>query len=665
MNTLSNTLGGLVVVAALLQTPGSSSDGIWQPIAGSSDALKSFSESLGSAAPQISAFKLDDERLNQRLLKASRQLTSDSPVISIPMPDRTYMEFRVQETEVMPKELATSLKFKTYRGESVPNPRTTARFENGPEGFRAVVFTANVRVFVEPFGGLERAYASYAAARRPAQTTAQTAEANPPRCQVTAAGVKPFIAGAAGARSGGAGQKPAPADLPGTTLRTYRLAVAATGEYTAFHHGTVDSALRAIGATIHRVNEVYENELGITFTLVPGERKIVFTDAAKDPFTNADADKLMLENQNLLDAKIGKGNYDIGHVFSTGAGGKAFAGVCDVQYKGRGTTGRGSPIGEPFDIDYVAHEIGHQLGGNHTFNSTLGACGGGTRFANTAFEPGSGSTVLGYAGICDAADLEQNSHPYFHAATLQEIRDYVVGGPGSTCAATAGTGNTPPTVSVTSPITIPKSTPFRLAGQGVDKEQTTLYYAWEQLDLGAEAPPDNDSDGKARPTFRSYPPVTIATRTFPALDVLLSGATRVGEFLPAHPRALTFRLTARDEVSPAGGFGFADVNVTVSNDGPFAVTSPTANASTAAGASLAIAWTVNGTDQSPISCGKVAILLSVDDGKSTAAELAKSTPNDGAETVFLPAGATSAKARVTVECLNQPFFAVSGSFAIK
>jgi len=667
MTRLFSFGGGLVVAATILQGQSPSSDGLWQPIVAAADRLRAFSADLGQVNPtRLAAFKLSTGQLLARLAKAGRTLTDDSPTISLPMPDGTYLNFQVQETEVMSKELADSLKFRTYRGRGVRNRRVTTRFEYGPEGLRALVFTTDGRVFIEPVVRPEPAYVSYSVLQ-PQNRPSPQANANPgpPRCQVTAEDAErmrtrfPVAVG----RPEGSPQRSEP---PGTLLRTYRLAVGATAEYVKFHGGTVDSAARAIGATMQRVNEVYENDLGISFRLVSSERDLIHTNAATDPYTNDDADKLLTENQRFLDTKIGSGNYDIGHVLSTGAGGKAFAGVCNSSFKGQGATGKATPVGDPFDIDYVAHEIGHQFGANHTFNTTLGACGSRNRFARTAFEPGSGSTVLGYAGICAEGDLQRNSQAYFHAGTLREIRDFLIPGPGGSCATTSSTHNTPPVATVApSAVTIPRSTPFRLTGSAKDAEEPALLYTWEELDLGVSAPPEGDGDGYPRPLFRSYAPSSAETRVFPALDVIQSLKPRIGETLPMTARRMVFRFTARDASNPAGGFGFADVAVKVADAGPLTVTKPAAGAIVAAGSSLAIAWTVNGTDKGDVVCTHVKLRLSLDDAASIAFELLPSTLNDGAESATIPVDARAGRARVLVECASQPFFGISNPFTIK
>ena len=449
--------------------------------------------------------------------------------------------------------------------------------------------------------------------------------------------------------------------LHGDNLRTYRLALAANVEYSTFHGGTTVSVHNALVVAVNRVNTVYERDLAVHLDLVANNDLLIFL-VEPDPYTNNNGSAMLTQNVTTLNSVIGLANYDVGHVFSTGGGGVAGLGVVCGANKARGVTGLPTPTGDPFYIDYVAHEMGHQFRGNHTFNGTTSNCGGGNRNAATAWEPGSGSTVMAYAGICGAENLQPNSDDLFHVGNLiNEMQPFVTTGNGSLCGVSTPTGNTAPTVNGGADITIPANTPFSLTASATDPNSPVLSYVWEEMDLGTAAPPNTD-DG-SRPIFRTFNVLSSPTRTFPKLADILSGAATpaFGEAWPTANRTMNFRVTVRDNFA-GGGASTADlVQVTVvAAAGPFTITAPNTAVSWTGGATEAVTWNVAGTTAPPISAANVSISMSTDGGTTFPVVLAASTPNDGSENIVVPNLPTTT-ARVRVQAVGNSFFDINNA----
>ena len=463
---------------------------------------------------------------------------------------------------------------------------------------------------------------------------------------------------------------PVTAAASGTQLRTYRLALAADGEYTtavcAPNPAAVACAMNAMAVSMNRVNGIYEREVAVRMVLIANDDQIVYTDGATDPYTDsnpAPTFPMLSQNQSNLDSVIGSANYDIGHVFSTGGGGVADLQVpCMTGSKAHGVTGNSHPVGDGFDVDYVAHEMGHQFGGRHSFNGTTGSCSG-NRSSVSAYEPGSGSTVMAYAGICGAEDLQPHSDDTFHSRNFDEIVAFSTGA-GNSCAVVTPTGNLAPTVNAGVAHTIPKQTPFTLTGSATDPDGDPLTYMWEEFDLGSSTNATTILTGDqsaVRPIFRSFVPLTVPSRTFPRLSDILNNVATIGESMSTRNRTMTFRLTARDNRTGGSGVNYASTTVTINAAaGPFVVTQPDSALSWAGNTSQTVTWNVAGTNAAPVSCANVAIDLSTDGGNTFPTSLMASTPNDGSEAVTIPNTPTT-QARVRVSCVGNIFFDISNA----
>ena len=601
--------------------------------------------------PSVSkAAILNPDPLRAQLATAPMEFTPQAAAaplrIALPMPDGSFARFDVVESPVMAPELAAKFpEIKTWAGQGVDDPHASIRFDWTPQGFHAQVLSPHGAVYIDPYTrGNDLLYSVY-------YKRDYTPAAGGWKCHVE------HFAGLAAPTP----VNPLGGPDVGETLRTFRLACAATGEYTAFHGGTAAAGQAAIVTAINRVSGVYQIDLSVRLQLVANNQNLVFTNGGTDPYTNNNGGAMLNQNQATLDNTVavwsigGSAAYDIGHVFSTGGGGIAgLSVVCRAGLKAQGVTGLPQPTGDPFYIDYVAHEMGHQFGGNHSFNSSVCAS---ARVASAAYEPGSGSTIMSYAGICGSDNLQLHSDPTILFHNFTEIRNYITAGLGS-CAAQTATGNNDPTVNAGPDFTIPRGTPFQLTATASDPNGDPITYCWEQRNLGPAqgAPfPDNGSS----PIFRSFNPSTSPTRVFPRLSNILTNNTVTGESYPQTNRTLIFRCTVRDNRSSGGGVGFDDANVTVTAAaGPFQVTFP--NAPGSLSGAQTVTWNVANTTAAPVNCANVNILLSTNGGQSFGTILAANTPNDGSEQITLP-NINTTQARIRVEAAGSIFFDLSNA----
>ena len=573
--------------------------------------------------------------------------------LDLPMPDGTTQRFSVWRVQVMAPQLAVRYPaIRSYVARAIDRPETVARLDDSPHGFFAMIRGRDGVIMLQPVTpGEGPRYISF---RRDAFGRVS----DPFRC---------LLDGAASARAAA----PAARTTTGANVRTYRLALAATGEYTQFFGGTRADGMAAIVQAVNRINGIYLDEFAVQFQLVNNNDALVYTNPDSDPYTNGDGQAMASQNQTTIDEVIGDAGYDIGHVFGTAGGGTSITGsVCLSHAKANGVTGTSQPTGDPFWVDYVAHEMGHQIGAAHSFNTTSGACGG-YRNATEAAEPGSGSTIMAYAGICAPSDLQPHSDPYFHAVSLAPIAQ-TLASTGAMCGTVLSTTNHAPVVDPVPTYTIPAQSPFALTGSATDADGDPMTYAWEEMDLGTASPPETD-DG-SRPLFRSFAPALSPTRLVPELARILAhdltvgipaGGEISGETRVTTTRDLHFRLTVRDNHPGGGATASTDAVVHVdSGAGPFLVIAPAAGTQWPANTRQTVAWNVANTSAPPVSCANVDVLYSADGGQTFAATLASAAPNSGSATVTVP-NLPTATARVEVRCSDNIFFDISpGDFTI-
>ncbi|NRA59439.1 MAG: cadherin-like domain-containing protein [Psychrobium sp.] len=586
-------------------------------------------------------------RANIASLNETLVNTDQSVVISLPLPNGSYADFRLVPSLIMADELAQRYPMiKTFTGYQIDKESNRGRFDITPQGFHGVFNLAGDTVFIDPiYREKTDYYISYYKRDAVALAGSKGSLRLAPKLRLQQPLLKKYARGATKQLS--------------AQRITYRIAIAANAEFTQYHGGSKENGLAAITSMLNRINDVYERDLNISLQLVANNDAIIYTNIVSDPYDNSDNDGEI--NTGIIDGVIGSQNYDIGHIVGTGGGGLASLGVvCDAQLKGDGVTGDPNPSNDSFYIDYVAHEIGHQFGAEHTFNGTEGACSG-NREAPSSFEPGSASTIMGYAGICGQQNLQMNSQPFFHSHSMDQISAFVSSELGSSCGVVSASDNAIPTVNAGADYIIPANTPFILTGSATDANGDELSYDWQQMDLGPSSSASTMVDDGKRPLFRAWQPTKTPTRILPKLQDVLAAKISIGEVYANTTRELNFRLIARDN---KGGVSYDAMKVNVvKTELAFSVLEPT-NQNDWGDKTAIIRWQVAGTDQAPISCQSVDITLSTDSGNSFPVTLASQVANTGSFTVTVPSSIT-ATARVKVSCFGNIFFAINnGDFSI-
>ncbi len=669
--------GGSRVAArdGLHPTAGAGSlDGLWGQ-AGQVKVRGEFAVPKGARRVRLEAARLLERLLMAPLEREGRRRAS-LPEVSLPLPDGRYARFLIEESPAMEAELAASHpEIRSYHGVAADGSGATMRGDWSPRGFHATVIAGSETFLIHPvaYGDDERRagdgdYFSYSYSDQ--EQRPEDLLCDGPIVPMSGAPELPSTVRRVALQSG-------------ETLKTFRIALATTQEFTnasGLGGGSISGTLAALNTLVNSLNTVYEREVAIRFVLAANNTQVIFT-AEPDPFTNTNNSTMLQEVRSVMRDRIGNANFDLGLVIGTAGGGVAYLGVVCNNVAGDsfgllkgGGVGSASPSGPVTRALFVmAHEIGHMFRAYHSFNSSCS----GNRSGNEAWESGSGLTIMSYAGGC-SQPITNSAELRFHGGSLTSIRSFATT---LGCPTNTPTGNQMPTVDAGPGYTIPKNTPFVLTATASDPDaadQPNLTYAWEQYDAGGSLyanPPyidSADSSGTTRPIFRPFPISQSSQRIFPSLSYILGYANdppdmlnglQTAEELPRVGRLLNFIVTVRDM---RGGVATDTTTLTVSDTaGPFLVTSPNGPTTWVAGTTQTVQWSAANTGASPVNCSTVRILLSSDGGVTFPVTLVASAPNTGTASFLVPAVASTSSARIRVEAVNNVFFDISdANFAI-
>jgi len=609
------------------------------------------------------SFRMDIDKLENKLINIpNRSKSNELPgvLISFPNIDKGFETYEVYEAPVLSYELQQSLpSAKSYIGTSLTNKQKIIRFSVSMFGLKAVILNSKKGIqFIDCITKDRKSYAMYY------------------RKDLSDRVLAVNCLGDYSASHNRGEYEFEQRHVNDGQLREFRLALACTEEFSTYYVNTLNlssssnivkknAILNVMNDIMTRVNAVYENELSITMTIIPANRDIIFL---SDSFlTNNDISVLIDESQTFIDAFIQSGNYDIGHMLSTSGSGLAQLYSPCTSNKARAVSGGlgGAPIGVVYE-NTMLHEMGHQYGAFHTYNST--SCASAAT-SSSAYEPGGGTTIMSYAGICGtSSNIQSTADNYFHQNSINQMWFNITQG-NSTCALSSPTGNNEPIADAGNNYTIPIGTPYKLIGTGFDIDgNESLTYSWEQFDLGSSvaAPSDITLDG---PVVRSFPPSTDNTRFIPRLEDYVSNVNSSTDWekLLLINRDVNFSLAVRDNDISGGQIGVDYMTVTVDNSGgPFTVTSQNVNnLSFSGGSTQTVTWNIANTNLSPFNSNSVNIRLSTNGGLTFDTLLISNTPNDGSESVILP-NLDAASCRIMVESASNIFYNINTkNFAIQ
>jgi subtilisin-like proprotein convertase family protein len=617
----------------------SQSGKLWNSVTKSSVTNISKSVKRASFPEKFSLFQLNETAFKDNLnsvASVNSSAKSAGTVVFLPNIEGKIERFELFESSNFSPELQAQFpEIRAFAGIGIDDKYAQVRLSVDPNGIQAMIFrTDKDNEFIEPYSQDRKTYAVFNSSGSKSKFGITCHTDDQPL--ILSAQQKIDANNSLRASNG--------------LYKTMRLALSCNAEYTAFYGGTVAGALAGMNATMTRVNGVFEKELAVHLNLIANEAAIIYTNAATDPYSdiafdasgNPDVSAWNAQVQATLTSIITNSGYDIGHMFGAdGGGGNAgcIGCVCVNGQKGSGITSPGDaiPQGDSFDIDYVVHEMGHQMGANHTFTFS-------TENNAVNVEPGSGSTIMAYAGITGSTDVQAHSNDYYSYASIEQIQTNLAT---KTCPVTTTITHGTPSMNAGSDYTIPMGTPFKLVGSGTDSGSNVITYCWEESDDAASIsttaataatasfPLGTKTDG---PNFRSLSPVSVPYRYFPSLQTVLGNSlSSTWEATSTVARTLNFTLTGRDNVVGGGQTGKDATVITVSGTtGPFDVTSQsTSGISWVQGSTETITWTVNGTT-TLVGSTNVDILLSTDGGLTFGTTLASGVPNNGSATVTVP-----------------------------
>lgn len=655
MNILRNSLFLIVFCILSITDIQAQNTTIWTPIEN-----QNF-DKMNQIEYNTNFKNFNSYQLNKSLLVAELQnvpmygsIEKSNKLIPFPVAGEQLADFEMYETQLLAPELAENFpNIKTYTGVNRQNKAHQVNLTVTPFGVYAMFLGSSATGFINPITYHGDTYMYFN------KDQAYTDHLNSVVCEVDEQLNQDALWGTSTSEI-----------VNNTTLKQYRLALACTHQYANFHIAQAGlpatapeqekktAVLAAMAVTMNRVNAIYLRDVAVQMQLVPNNDDLIQLNAATDPYSNFNTFAMLDQNQDQVDAVIGTPNYDLGHLFSTGGGGVAALGsVCNTFFKANGVTGLPSPVGDPFDVDYVAHEMGHQFGATHTYNNSCG----GNRTDATAMEPGSGSTIMGYANICPP-NVQGASDDYFHQVSVNQMYNFINSGAGGNCSQNTSISNTPPQIDVPlQDYTIPVNTPFFLEVEASDADNDILSYTWEQLDneISNQPPQSVNSSG---PNFRSLSPSSSPRRYFPSLNTVLAGdLSNTWEVLPFFGREMDFGVLVRDN-NLQGGQSVSDSNTITFVPGPFVVTSQNEpDIVWEPGETETITWNVGSSNAPPVNSPEVDILLSTNFGLGFNVVLAEGVPNNGSAQITVP-DIFAPSCRIMVMGSNNVFYSLNEAY---